>query len=469
MRVVVVGAGITGLAAAWWLIRGAPAGVELEVLEAEARAGGHAWTRREDGFVVEAGPNGFLHRPDEPQVLELVRELGMESRLIEARPAARRRFVRRGGRLHRAPDGPHTLIASRALSAAGKLRLLREPWVAPAAAGAAEETVFEFARRRVGVEVAEALVDAAVAGISAGDSRRLSVAAAFPRMVEMEREHGSLIRAMFSGRRSRPRLLSFDRGMATLIDALGVRLGSALRAGCPLERIAHDGRRWRLECRDGSTRMADRLVLAVSATRAARLLADLDPALAGTLESIPYAGLGVVALAYRETDLPRALDGYGYLVARSEDLDTLGVVWESSLFEGRAPRGAVLLRAMLGGARRPDLVGLADDDLAARARRELAAVMKITAEPLETWVWRWPRAIAQYEVGHLARIRQARALAARHDGLELCGTSYDGVSFAAAVASARAAAERVLVGFEAAASGEGPTRERPAAMEVLPA
>jgi oxygen-dependent protoporphyrinogen oxidase len=470
MRVVVVGAGISGLTAAWRLMRGAPsAGLELEVLEAEARPGGHAWTTREHGFVVEAGPNGFLHRPDEPQVLDLVRELGLESCLIEARPAARRRFVRLGGRLHRAPDGPHTLIASRALSAAGKLRLLREPWVAPAAAEAAEETVFEFARRRVGVEVAERLVDAAVAGISAGDSRRLSVAAAFPRMVEMEREHGSLIRAMLSGRRSRPRLMSFDRGMATLIDVLRARLGLALRTGCRVERIGREGRRWRLECQDGSVRMADRLVLAVPAARATRLLADFDPALSGTLESFPYAGLAVVALAYREADLRRALEGYGYLVARSEGLDTLGVVWESSLFEGRAPRGAVVLRAMLGGARRPELVGLADDELGARARRELAAVMKITAEPLRTWVWRWPRAIAQYEVGHLARIRQARAQAARHDGLELCGTSYDGVSFATAVASGRAAADRILAGLEGAAGGERPARERPTAAEAIPA
>ena len=446
MRVAVVGAGISGLAAAFRLQdgaarRGVP--LELTVLEANPRPGGHAWTTREDGFLVEGGPNGFLDRAREPQAMNLVRDLGIESRLIEARPAANRRYVLLRGKLHRAPEAPPTLISSGILSPAGKLRLLLEPWARPAGAG--EETVYEFARRRIGAEAAEVLVDAAVAGISAGDSRRLSVAAAFPLMIEMERDHGSLIRAMMARRGERkPRLVSFEGGMETLIGTLRERLAPALRTGARVERIAREAGEWRLRLADGGMLAADHVLLATPAARSAEMMAHHDAALAGALGAIPYSGLALVALAFREADLKAPLDGYGYLVARAEQLDTLGVVWESSLFEGRAPGGTVLLRAMLGGARRPEVADLGEGELITRARREIAQVMGITSAPLRTWVRRWPAAIAQYELGHLERVGAARALAARHPGLELCGSAYDGVAFGRSIASADAAAERML-------------------------
>jgi len=170
--------------------------------------------------------------------------------------------------------------------------------------------------------------------------------------------------------------------------------------------------------------------------------ADAD--LAEALGGIPYAGLAVVALAYRRADLRRSLEGYGYLAVAEEGLDTLGVMWESSVFDGRAPEDCVLLRVMMGGSRRREMAGLEDDALIARARAELAGPMGVTATPQRTWVRRWPAAIAQYEIGHLARVAEARRLAARHPGLELCGTSYDGVSFTNAVRSGMCAAHRTL-------------------------
>jgi oxygen-dependent protoporphyrinogen oxidase len=454
MRVVVIGGGISGLVAAHRL-KAVGRGLDVQLLEAAPRAGGHAWTTREDGFVIEAGPNAVLERAGEPELRELARELGIESKLREARAAAKRRFILRRGRLHRAPDSPPTVLTTSLLSPLGKLRLMMEPWAAAPAEGA-EETVQEFARRRIGREAAERLVDPAVAGISAGDSRRLSLRAAFPAMEEMEKSHGSLIRAMIARQRAAkaagqaggPKLVGFEGGMATLIDALVVRLGPALRTGRQVRRITAMGNRWSVECEGGIAIDADRVVLAVSAARAAALLKFTDGALAEQLAATPYAGLAVVALAYRAADIGRALDGYGYLVDAGEGLDTLGVVWESSLFEGRAPEGYVLVRVMMGGARHPAVAAQDEDALIRRARAELAGPMKTIAEPARAWVRSWPAAIAQYEVGHLERLAEARRLAARHPGLELCGSSYDGVSFTNAMRSGRCAAERVLTSLD---------------------
>ena len=454
MRTIVIGGGITGLVAAHRLRQGS----HVTLLEAAGSCGGHVMTAREAGFVVEAGPNGFLDRDREPEPMALLRELGLEGALVQARPSAKRRFVLRGGRLRLVPASPVSLLASDVLSPAGKLRLAMEPFIPPAAGGAGE-TVHAFATRRLGSEAADVLVDAAVSGISAGDSRALDVAAAFPQMPAMEREHGSLLKAMLARRERPPRLVSFAGGMQALTGALVERLCGAMRLRARAVRVEREAGIWRVTLCDRRVFEAERLVLAIGASHAAKLFRDFDPGLARALAGFPHAGLAVVAMAFRESDVPRALDGYGYLATRDEGMDTLGVVWESSLFEGRAPAGHVLLRAMLGGARRPDLAHLDEAALAARARAELSHVMGIRVPPVRTWVWRWPRAITQYTCGHLERVAHVRALAAQHPGLELCGTSYDGISFTAAILSAERAAARVLA---PPASSPEPAPERSA-------
>jgi len=444
MRVVVVGAGITGLTCAAHLLEGARArsiDLSLDIVEAGVRAGGHAWTTRENGFVVEGGPNGFLDKERDPAPRQLIRLLGLESRVIEASPAAKRRFILRGGRLRMVPAGPLSLIRSDVLSPAGKLRLAMEPWAAKAPAG--DESVFEFARRRIGREAAEVLVDAAISGISAGNSRELSVASAFPIMKEMERDHGSLIRAMMARRGQKPsRLISFEGGMKTLIDALEAHCAQQLRRGIAASEITKMGGEWRVGLSDGSSVVADRVVLALPARAASRLV-TFDDELAHVLASFPYSSLAVVALAYRTEDTG-PLDGYGYLVPAFENMQTIGVLWESSVFAGRAPEGFALLRIMIGGARRPELASLEPEELERRAREELARVMRIEASPVKSWVRRWPRSIAQYDFGHARRLQDARAHAARHRGIELCGSSYDGIAFGAAITSGTDAAQRVL-------------------------
>lgn len=445
-RIVIVGGGITGLACAHRLVADlARARVEAEVILVDQgqAPGGHATTVREDGYVVEAGPNGFLDR--EPATRELVNELGLGTTLVEARQVAKRRFIVRNRRLCPVPDSPKALLSCRALGVGGTLRLLCEPFARRAPAGV-DETIFDFAQRRIGREAAEMLVDAAVAGISAGDSRALSVRSQFPLMTEMERDHGSLIRAMVARRRNgvaAPRLMSFDGGLATLTDALVAGLGSRIVRGVQVRSVERHDAGWQVRLSSGEALAADHVVFACAARATAPILSAVDASLASALREVPYSGVQVVALAYRLADVPHPLDGYGYLVTRGEQLSTLGVVWESSLFPGRAPAGMALLRVFMGGARRPDAVALDTPDVTWLARQELRAVMGIDGSPERSWVFRWPEAIAQYTVGHDARIATIRRLVGAHPGMHVCGTSYDGVAFNQAIASGRATARTV--------------------------
>ena len=376
-EVAVIGGGITGLTAALALAQRSDGSVHATVYEAGAIAGGNARTAFEDGFLIEAGPNGFLENDASRTVLGW---LGIEADALPANPASDRRFIVRAGRLREVPHGPMGLIFGDALSVPGRLRMMREPWIRSRSAPG--ESVYEFARRRIGEEAARVMVDAAVGGITAGDSRALEVASAFPKMVEMERDHGSLVRAMLarvraaraSGapRAAKPRLVSFTRGVSQLVGAYQRRLGADVRLGRPVRSLARAAGGWRLEFADGPAAEADVVLVATQASGAAALLRPLDPALAETLAAVPFSGVGVVALAWREHDLPAPLDGYGFLIPAAEGGRTLGAVWESSLFAGRAPAGHVLIRAMIGGARDPHAIDESDAALIARARRRRA-------------------------------------------------------------------------------------------------
>lgn len=445
-RVAVVGGGVTGLTFASTLVdEAARRGTEVEVrlIESAPEAGGHARTVIDDGWLVESGPNGFLDR--EPEALRLVDQLGLAARLIEARPSARRRFIVREGRLLQIPSSPASFLTSKTLSLSGKLRLLGELW-APGPAKGEDETVFAFAERRIGREAAETFVDTVVSGISGGDSRSLSLRSQFPLLHEWEEAHGSLVKAAVARRgksKGRTRLLAFDRGLGVLTSALAERLGCRVHAGVAVSGVEREGAAWRVALADRTSLSVDRVVFATPSHVSGRLLSSTAPTLSAALSSIPYAGLAVVALGFRNEDLPRAAEGYGYLVPRSEQLATLGVLWESSIFPGRAPSGRTLLRVILGGASRPDIPILEEAALAERARSELRSVMGVRAEPERQWIFRWPRAIAQYNVGHSDRVKAIATALGELPGIAVCGTAYDGVSFTSALAGARTSARQM--------------------------
>ncbi len=446
MRVAVIGAGIAGLAAAHALRRAAERDrrpLDLVVLEAGERPGGNAATLHDDGFLVETGPHGFLSGA--PDTEAMVAELGLEHDVVEVRPAARQRFLVRGGRLHRLPHSPAGWLTTGALSLGGRVRMALEPWVR-SEAPPDEESVYDFARRRFGRESAETLADAVVAGTCAGDAAALSMQAAYPAVAAMERSHGSLVRAMIARRRAgvtMPSLRSFTGGMSVLAEALATRLGSSLRLRSEVAGIAPAANGWRVEFANGKADWAERVVLAIPAAGASRVLAASHPELARMAAAPPAAGVAVVALAWRSSDLAHPLEGYGYIVPGSERLLTLGVVWESSLFPDRAPAGWVLVRAMLGGVRAPGTVDLSDPELRHHALTEATNLLGIRRPPRRSWVLRRPHAIAQYTPGHRERLARLRAAAALLPGLEFCGASFDGISFNAAAASGASAARNI--------------------------
>ena len=460
-RIVIAGGGISGLAVAWAIRRRDPR-ADVVVLERAARTGGNIRTEHVDGYICETGPDGFLDNA--PDSLRLVRTIDLESRLLPSSDAARKRYIFLDGALREVPTSPGGFVTTPLLSFPGKLRVVCEPFARRN--GDAEESIFEFAARRIGHEAASVLVDSMVSGIFAGDSRALSLRACFPRMAQFEDEHGGLFRALIALRRNRRkgdavgapsgRLTSFTGGMTDLIARLTRKLGDIVRTSTPVLELKNrsdvQGYRsgwpapgYSLVTGRGDLE-ADAVILAGPSADSAVLLRGLDPVLADALEEIPSAPLAVVCLGYdaAEVERSRAIDGFGFLVPRGQNVRILGTLWESSIYPNRAPTGKTLLRVMIGGACDPDAVALDDAQLLSAVRRDLARTMGLAGAPEFTRIIRHHRGIPQYVKGHLARLRRIDTLLQVHPGLFLSGNSYHGVSLNACVSEAEQIAERVL-------------------------
>ncbi|MFQ5704459.1 MAG: protoporphyrinogen oxidase [Gemmatimonadales bacterium] len=438
-RVVVVGGGIAGLTTALHL---KDAGLNVLLLEARGTLGGNISTDRTDGWIIERATNGYVDNASATE--HLVDRLGLRGRVRKANERAAKRFLYRSGRLHPLPTNPLRFVGSRVLSPIGRLRVVLEPFFARRARENKDRTVYEFARSHIGHEAATVLVDAMVSGIFAGDIHQLSLASTFPKMALMEAKYRSLVRAMLDRRRDTAggpagpagTLTSFDDGLDVLIAALGEALGDSVRVATPVAAIQR-GNPWEVATESGDTIGADAVVLATPAWAASRLLAKTDPSISEILAAIRSAGLAVVALGYDTAAVGGEPDGFGFLVPRNQGLRTLGCLWDSSLFPGRAPTAKVLLRVMIGGAHDADAVGLDDAALLDIARRELGSTMRITAAPVMSRIYRHTRGIAQYTVGHRSRIEAIeRRLHSAMKGIWLAGSSYYGVSMNACIAKA---------------------------------
>ena len=452
--IVVIGGGISGLSAAY-RIRQATPRAAITLLEADARVGGKVQTERRDGFTLEAGPNGFLD--SKPSTIQLCRDLGLAERLLVASEGSRtNRYLFLEGELQRLPGDPFGLLRTPLLSIPGKLAMLAEPFRRRGRNLPAEESVAEFACRRFGREAADIFVDALVTGIHAGDPEKLSVRAAFPRLVKMEAEAGSVLRgflraaklkkraAQARGEKSAPqRMWSFIGGLGVLIDALRESLGSIVRTGVKVRRIERDSTGYLVHGEGAESWAADVVVHTAPASAQAASLREFDPALAEELDSVKYTPVNVVLLGYREQDAPLAPDGFGYIAPQNTRRDVLGVQWCSAIFPGRAPPGMVLWRALCGGVNRADVTTWPDEVLLKAVHREMQLAMKVTAPPVFTRVIRWPQAIPQYEVGHIARLSRIDALVAKHRGLILAGNSHRGVAMNDCTEQAEVIAARV--------------------------
>ncbi len=438
MKVAVVGAGIAGLCAALRLSRRH----DVTVVEREASAGGKIRSQRFGEFVFDWGPNGFLS--NSADVAAVVREAGLENERVEASPAATKRYVYWEGKLHALPIRASQALSMSLLSARGKLRALGEPFVrAPQEDVRVDEDVEKFFTRRFGLEVAERIAAPALLGISGGDAKRTSLAALFPSLPQLERKYGSLIRAVAALRRKPGRLVSFGAaGLQRLTDSLAQILGDRLRLLCDVHLIEKTAQGWRVHYQTGH-QDADCLVLSVPAYGAAELLKGCDPTLSELLLSIEYAPMRVVGIAFDELDVPRPLDGFGFLAARGQGIRILGAIYTSAIFPEQAPKKTAYLRVFLGGATDPDVLALDHTSARAIVRRDLVATLGIRAAPIMYHEALWPRAIPQYVVGHRSIVSSIEERASSHRGLALTGNAYRGIGLADTVRDAHAVADRL--------------------------
>lgn len=456
-KVLIVGGGMTGLGAAWEL---QSRGIPWVLAEASDRLGGVVRTERTDGFVLDAGPDSFI--VTKPWALQLVRELGLEDRLIPVPEANRHTYILNDGRLKSLPEGMFLgiptrfapLARSNLFSLQGKLRMARERFVRPRRDGA-DESIADFVIRRLGREAYENLLGPLLSGIHAGDPARLSIRATFPRLVDMEQQHGSLIRAALHMRASAKRpagaraakpspFRSLRTGMVELVEALTSALpAAALRTGHELTGLTRQASTWTAELGGGETINAKVVLLAIPSHAAAPLVQDLDPELAALLREIRYVSTATLLLGWPRTSVPGDLKATGFLIPARENRRILACTWTSSKFEHRAPDDHVLLRVFFGGARDEAQASMPEATLLQMARDELKDLMGITDEPVLRRVFRYPKSNPQYEVGHLDRIARIREREARLPGLFLVGSAYEGTGLPDTIRQGRDVAARV--------------------------
>jgi oxygen-dependent protoporphyrinogen oxidase len=447
--VIVVGGGISGLACAWWLQQ---RGKRVRLLESASRAGGCIGTTQSHGCLFESGPNSILDTS--PLISRLLDETAIVAERVDASPAARNRFVLRDGALVPVPLSPAAFLATPLFSARAKLRLLREPFIGRAPADS-EETVAQFVRRRLGGEFLDYAINPFVGGVYAGRPEQLSLRAAFPRLHTLEQQYGSLIRGQIFGARRRAReaqkskhaaaMFSFRNGMETLTGAIARRL-EHIELGCAVEAVVKDGSAYTVTAKaDGASRRyrARAVVLAAPAYAAAPLVASIAPTAAAALQAIPYPPVAVVCSAYARDAIRHGLDGFGVLAPECEGRQILGSLFSSTLFEGRAPAGKVLLTTFVGGMRQPELARLDDAALSELVGCELGAMLGATTPPEFVQIRRWAQAIPQYTPGHSARMQAIETAERAQPGLFFCANYRGGVSVGDCVASAECVVDAV--------------------------
>ncbi len=488
-RIAVIGGGIAGLAAAHRLVELDPH-CSVTLLEAGPRPGGVLSTMHEDGFQVEQSADNFITTV--PWGLNLCRRLGLEDQLVQTNPAYRRTFVVRRGRMHLLPDGFLMMAPTRLwplaltgiLSPLGKIRAGVEYFIPPRR-DEADESMAAFVRRRLGREVFDRLVEPLVGAVYAADVEKLSVLATLPRFREMERDHGSLIRAMRRQMKNRPRtgresgarysmFVTLRDGLSSLVERIVSRLpADTVQVNTAATRIERHGDGWRVwteendECRmmnDEWTASAvkasessvhpssfilhpssfDALILATPSPVTAKLLQPIDATLAARLASIDHSGTAIVSLGYESDRIGHPLDGMGVVAPAVERSPILACSFSSRKYPHRAPEGKELLRVFVGGARRPELAEMDDDRLLPLVLDELSQLLHIRGEPCFCRVAHWPATMPQYHVGHKELVAEIEAHAAALPNLQLAGNAYHGVGIPDCIHGGESAAERIL-------------------------
>jgi len=453
-RIVIIGGGISGLAAAHRVLEFNPA-ARVTILEASDRLGGTIHTEHRDGFLIERGPDSFIS--EKPHALALAKRLGIESQLIQTNETYRRSFIVRDGRLRAVPEGFQLMAPSRLwpfitsdiFSLAGKARMAADLFLPRRSTnGTNDESLASFVRRRLGSEALARMAQPMVGGIYTADPETLSLRATLPRFLEMERKHRSLILAMARQGRAQKTgtsgaryslFLSFDRGMQVLVDTL-TRMNADFRVKTRAQRLTFD-QGWRINTDQNEEFEADAVCLAVPAYVAASLLGDVHVGLAKRLRAIKYASTATINFGYRREAIAHPLNGFGFVVPFIEKRSLIACTFSSVKFSGRAPDGHVLLRAFAGGALQPDIFALDEAELSRRVESDLRELLGIREDPRFIEVAKWERSMPQYEVGHLDRINEIEALVNQLPGLALAGNAYRGAGIPDCIRSGEAAAK----------------------------
>lgn len=446
--VVVVGGGISGLVCAYHLQQ---AGIPVRLLEAESRPGGMIATEEVDGFRFELGPQSFLSTG---LLLDLIQSLGLKDQLLYANRRAPRYILVRG-KLVQAPGTPPSLLTTPLFSSGTKWRLMTEMF-RRSRPPADDESIAAFVRRKFGDELLGRLVAPFVSGIYAGDPEKLSLRAAFPKVHEFEEKYGSVLRGAMKSRPAkrtpRPGLCSFRDGMGTLPRALATHLGESLSVGTRITNVCH-GKANGNSCFEvdverqthRETWTASAVVIATPTDVASHILSGLSDRFAPIFSRIEYAPIAVLSAAYRREQIQQPVEGFGFLVPRSEGLRVLGTVFNSSLFPGRAPEGMVCFTSFAGGATDPELCQWSDQEATKTVCAEVGRVLGITGEPVATNLQRYARAIPQYNLGHTQIVKSIEALAAATPGLFLAGNYISGPSIGSCVEQAQRTTDAVRV------------------------
>ncbi len=485
MKLTIIGGGIAGLSAAYYATKKIPA-VQITLIESSNRWGGKITTDRaifDDGqFVIEGGPDTFL--ATKPWGVALCKELGLGERLHGTNPNQKNTYVLHRNKLEPLPDGlammiptnVQAILKSHLVSWVGKARMGFD-FIQPAKTLNGDESLGAFVSRRLGREAYENLIEPLMSGIYAGDGDQLSLASTFPSLRDLEIKYGGLARGALQIRKqsngkaiqgSRSAFLTPTTGLAEIVEALVKHLQTShvdLRLHTSVSRISNISSHFLLELEDGSSLDSDSVILATPAFVSGTLLASFAPALASDLQSIPYASTATVSLAYRQSDLTRELDGYGYVIPRRAGRKALACTWTSTKFPHRAPDGYALIRVFVGRAGQD--IPWNENDLLALAKEELNLTLGITTEPLFHRVFMWDKAMPQYNLGHPELLKRIDAALENHPGLALAGNGYRGIGIPDCIHSGELALERVLKFAESNIEMLPPVNRQTKLLEIL--
>ncbi len=444
-KVVIIGAGISGLTAAWWLNK---AGADVTVLERNSAAGGTIRSIREDGWLIETGPNSALETT--PLFNEMFEGLGIISERLYADDRSNKRYILRDGKLHALPMSPGAFLGSSLWTIGGKLRLLKEPFVGRSGK---EETIAEFVERRLGREFLDYAINPFVAGVYAGNPEQLSVQAAFPKLYALEQKYGGLIKGMIKGAKERKqrsekakdraKMFSFKDGMATFPEAIAAQLGERVQLGCEVEAVSA-GDRYNISYSKSGKHYecnADAVIFAAPAFATSRMVHSFSQSLSSMLDGIFYPPVTEVFLGFRSNQINRPLDGFGFLIPAVEKRKILGTLWSSSLFPQRAPEGHVALTTFVGGSRQPELCGLSDDEMIRMVTGELQSIMSVSGDPVFSKIIRWQKAIPQYNLGHDRIVKEIEKCEKENPGLFFCSNFTGGIAVGDCVMSGKKIAD----------------------------